>query len=56
MLKETAIVEVFQGKPNPTKVVSARSTLKEAVDWFFGETGHVTTVLLEFRGTQAGQF
>jgi len=45
--KQQSIVWVFQGEPNSTKIVHARSSSKQKVACFFGITGHVTTVLLE---------
>lgn len=49
--KQQSTVWVFQGEPNPTKVVRARSTSKQMVACFFGKTGHVATVPLEQRRT-----
>lgn len=49
--KQQSTVWVFQGEPNPTKVVRARSTSKQMVACFFGKTGHVLTVPLEQRRT-----
>lgn len=49
--KQQSTVWVFQSEPNPTKVVRARSTLKQMVALFFGKTGHVATVPLEDRRT-----
>lgn len=45
--KQQSTVWVFQDEPNPTKVVRARSTLKQMVACFFGINGHVATVPLE---------
>jgi len=49
--KQQSTVWVFQGEPNPTKVVRVRSSSKPIVARSFGITGHVTTVLLEQRRT-----
>jgi len=45
--KQQTIVCVFQGEPNPTKIIRARSSSKQMVVCFFGITGYVATVLLE---------
>lgn len=44
--KQQSTVWVFQGEPNPSRVVNARSTSKQIVANFFGKTGHVATVPL----------
>lgn len=49
--KQQSTVWVFQNEPNPTKVVRAKSTLKQMVACFFGISGHVATVPLENRKT-----
>ena len=45
--KQQSTVLVFQDKPNPTKVVSARSSSKQMIPCFFEETGHIAIVPLE---------
>ncbi|GBP75306.1 hypothetical protein EVAR_19955_1 [Eumeta japonica] len=42
---------VFQDEPNPTKVIRAKSTLKQMVAYFFGMNGHGVSVPLENRKT-----
>ena len=41
------IMWAFEDTPNPTKVVSGKSTTKQMVACFFSKTGHVTTIQLE---------
>ncbi|GBP18076.1 hypothetical protein EVAR_12854_1 [Eumeta japonica] len=52
--KQQSTVWVFQDEPNPTKVIRAKSTLKQMVDCFFGISGPlVVTVPLENRKMMA---
>ncbi|GBP73156.1 hypothetical protein EVAR_52583_1 [Eumeta japonica] len=46
-----SVVWVFQDEPNPTKVIRAKSTLKQMVACFFGINGHLLIVPLENRKT-----
>ncbi|GBP23713.1 Histone-lysine N-methyltransferase SETMAR [Eumeta japonica] len=49
--KQQLTVWVFQDEPNPTKVIHAKSTLKQMLPIFFGRNGHLVTVPLENRKT-----
>lgn len=49
--KQQSTVWVFQGEPNPTKVVRERSTSKQMVACFFGITGHIATIPVVERRT-----
>ena len=49
-------VWVFEDEPNPTKLVRGRSTSKQMVVSFFGKTGHVATVPLEYCRTVSSEW
>ena len=49
--KRQSTVWVFEGKPNPTKVVRSRSASKKMVTTFVAKTGHVASIPLEDRRT-----
>ena len=49
-LKKKSTFRTFEDKPNPTKVVCGRSTLKQMVARFFGKTRHVARFHLSIVG------
>ncbi|GBP61702.1 hypothetical protein EVAR_89081_1 [Eumeta japonica] len=49
--KQQPMVWMFQDELNPTKVIRAKSTLKQMFARFFGMSGHAVTVPLENRKT-----